>query len=420
MQLSPTIPDPSQVFTPRQNEVNEQMYVRRPDLESALVRGLQGTKHLILHGESGSGKSWLYKKILRERNVVFLVANLANASRLGSIAAEFQNLLDREEKGSKTGFSETKSAGISAGVAKGDLSHVETYQIGEKEPFEALLAHLRKLANRSEALLVLDNLESIFNSATHLKELADLITLLDDDRYAEYRIKFLIVGVPSDLQKYFFKTPNMATVSNRVSELKEVFRLSPEQTKELVKRGFVDRLRYLTSSDPRIDLISEHVVWITDCIPQRIHEYCLKLAYAMQESNTIIDAILKEADKQWLQESLYQAYSALEASMNERETRVQRRNQVIYTIGNLKSSSFSHKDIEHSLRQFFPESTRYTTLNVVQILSELASREQPIIRRSPKGDAYVFADPVYRMCIRAMLTLDDEQVIKLELSSLSD
>jgi DNA replicative helicase MCM subunit Mcm2 (Cdc46/Mcm family) len=49
---------------------------------------LRGNLHIIIHGESGTGKSWLYKKTFRDAGVQFLVANLANASRLGSIAAE--------------------------------------------------------------------------------------------------------------------------------------------------------------------------------------------------------------------------------------------------------------------------------------------------------------------------------------------
>lgn len=53
---------PEEVFTPREPKVNANMYIDRPELETPLTSGLNDTKHLILHGESGSGKSWLYKK----------------------------------------------------------------------------------------------------------------------------------------------------------------------------------------------------------------------------------------------------------------------------------------------------------------------------------------------------------------------
>jgi hypothetical protein len=413
--------DPRKVFTPREPKVNEQMYVRRPDLEEALVSSLYETKHLILHGESGSGKSWLYKNVLDRQNIVFDVANLANASRFGAICSEFDNMLNRQGLICKTSFTEAKNAELNAGVAKGGLGHTGSYEVGVKEPFEALLENLRNKAGDRRAFLVLDNLESIFDSEAHLKELADLITLLDDNSYASYGVKFLIVGVPSGLQRYFFSTPNMGTVGNRVKELPEVFRFTDEQTSELVKKGFVFELEYLDETSTYLEKIIKHVIWVTDRIPQRVHEYCLTLALEYEKKGSFAFDDLETSDRKWMRESLYQAYSTIEGSMNEIETKVQRRNQVVYSIGQIQKSGFRSADVETSIRQDFPNSTRDTIINVNQILSDLAKRENPVIRRSPKGDNYVFTDPVYRMCIRAMLSkTDSEQVVKVELDSLFD
>ena len=151
---------PEQVFTPRSAEVNPEMYVPRPTLEKALKLALRGNLHIIIHGESGTGKSWLYKKTFRDAGVQFLVANLANASRLGSIAAELKNLIDREGNAVKTGYEEEKSAEVSAVVARGELSHTGQYDIGQMEPFEAALRFLRNKAGGNAAVLVFDNLEA--------------------------------------------------------------------------------------------------------------------------------------------------------------------------------------------------------------------------------------------------------------------
>lgn len=53
---------PEEVFTPRSPEVNSEMYIARPDLEKALKNALRSSLHVIIHGESGTGKSWLYKQ----------------------------------------------------------------------------------------------------------------------------------------------------------------------------------------------------------------------------------------------------------------------------------------------------------------------------------------------------------------------
>jgi hypothetical protein len=262
---------PEQVFTPRSAEVNPEMYVPRPSLEKALNNALRGNLHIIIHGESGTGKSWLYKKTFKDNGVQFIVANLANASRLGSISAELKNLIDREGSVVKTSYEEEKFAEFNALLAKGQLSHTGQYEIGQMEPFEAVLQFLRKKAGDSTAVLVFDNLEAAFTEPL-LKELADLVILCDDERYSKYAIKILIVGVPSGIKEYFYKTPHHSTVANRLIELPEVARMERDECFSLVSRGLIEKLQYQV---PEIDKISKHVSWITDRIPQMVHEYCL-------------------------------------------------------------------------------------------------------------------------------------------------
>ena len=74
---------PAEVFTPRAAKVNPHMYVQRADLELQLSNALAESKHVIIHGESGSGKTWLYKAVLASKSSVFAVAGLANANRFG-------------------------------------------------------------------------------------------------------------------------------------------------------------------------------------------------------------------------------------------------------------------------------------------------------------------------------------------------
>ena len=69
------------------------------------------------------------------------------------------------------------------------------------------------------------------------------------------------------------------------------------------------------------------------------------------------------------------------------------------------------------MRKEFPISTGGATLNLPQMLSQLSSGERPLIRRSPKGDAFTFSDPRYRMVLRAMLKKEtDERVEKRPIS----
>ncbi|MDD2658424.1 MAG: ATP-binding protein [Methylococcales bacterium] len=404
---------PEEVFTPRSAEVNSEMYVSRPSLERALQRALRGNLHMIIHGESGTGKSWLYKKTFRDARVPFIVANLANASRLGSIAAELKNIVDREGHAVKTSFEEEKSAEVTALVAKAGVLHTAQYQVGQMEPFEACLFCLRNHANNNPAVLVFDNLEAAFSEKL-LKELADLLILCDDERYAKYKVKILIVGVPSNVKEYFYKTPHHSTVANRLDELPEVARLEKVECEALVKRGFAEKLKFMV---PDLDEVVNHVAWISDRVPQIVHEYCLELAYLSEESRVVTQTQVSEADDEWLSKSQYHAYSVVESHMNERDTKAGRRNQTLYALSLCEGEQFKAPEIEELVRKEFPSSTGGKALNLPQMLSQLSGGERPIVRRSPKGDAFTFSDPRYRMVLRAMLKKEaDEKVEKRPIS----
>ena len=413
---------PEQVFTPRSAEVNEVMYIPRPDLEEKLLQALQGKLHILIHGESGCGKSWLYKRSLSDKKLHYLSANLAIASNLGSIAAALKNAVDREGQATKTGYVEKKGAEIGVpGVAKGGLEHTGQYEIGEKEPFEACLLRCRAKAGSHPAFLVLDNLEVIFSDAKLMQELGNLITLLDDENYSKYNVRMIIVGVPSEVKEYFTKLPNRQTIANRLKEIPEVAALKHDQIVDFVNRGFRQELGYVIAGDD-FDLIVNHIEWVTLGVPQRLHEYCLELAYlAQKQGNTVAVGMLEAADRNWLEGQLSNDFSLIQSIMNERETKVGRRNQVLFALGRITRAEFRNPDVESTVRSEFPQSTANVTINLSQILSDLAARQTPIIKKSSsKSDAYIFTDPRFKMCIRAMLRKDSttEQISHLDIKDL--
>lgn len=405
---------PAEVFTPRSPTVNDEMYIGRPDLEAALEKALLGTQHVLIHGESGSGKSWLYKHVIKRLNGHAVSVNLANASRFGSIGGACKNAVDSSGIAVKTRYSETKSAEVDAVIASGNISNTGEYEIGQKEPFEACLLLASQRGKGKVAWLVFENLESIFLNEKLMRELADVITLLDDEQYSQYGAKLLIVGVPKDVREYFVKAAS-ATVSNRLQEIPEVGGLSHDQVREFVDRGFNKQLG-LNVSEPEIDEIVQHAEWVTGGIPQRLHEYCLELSTLLVEGRVYSESVFDEADRRWLVQHLSNDYGLIVGVMNEKETKVGRRNQVLYSLGQVQRDTFRITDIEAIVRAEFPKSTEKLTLDVSGILGSLASTERGIIKRSPKGDAYLFVDPRYRMCIRAMLRkTDDEKVAQLDL-----
>ncbi|WP_082133606.1 ATP-binding protein [Vogesella sp. EB] len=406
---------PNEVFTPRATEINTDMYISREQIEKSLESKIRHeNKHLLIHGDSGCGKTWMYKRVLGTLRATYIIVNLANASRLKSI----QEAIRQSTKGgtfTQTGYTETKSAnaGIPA-VASGAISHAATYQKISDDPLIDALENVSKSAKSGPGIIVLDNLERIFDSPDLMRELADIITLVDDDDYSKYGVKLIIVGTPHDVRTYFRKTPTTAPISNRLNALEEVYRLTDQQSRDFFQRGLVSQLGILKEDDPDFQTVIDHSIWITDSIPQRIHEYGLILSNSRIENSAASwEDVLRDADKKWIQEHLEKNYSIIEGAMNKNSTKIQRRNQVIYCIGNINTRDFKASDVEQFLRKNFPTSTEEIALNIPQLMSEL---QDNLLRRTPKGDAYTFIDPAFKLCIRAMLVKQGEHIEKLEIA----
>lgn len=130
---------PDKVFTPRAPQVNDRMYVQRTKLERRLVDAFNANKYIVIHGESGNGKTWLYKKVFAENNIHVDVLNLGQAAATGSLENAFKQKLGEwgrpttvsQETHSSGGF---KPAGIGVDHS---LSSSQTFYA--KSPFMALV-----------------------------------------------------------------------------------------------------------------------------------------------------------------------------------------------------------------------------------------------------------------------------------------
>ena len=80
---------PHLVFRPKSFEVNDSMYVKRAELETRLLDAFPSNKFIVFHGESGNGKTWLFKKVFADEDIFFEVVNLGNASGAESLGKAF-------------------------------------------------------------------------------------------------------------------------------------------------------------------------------------------------------------------------------------------------------------------------------------------------------------------------------------------
>ena len=140
---------PDEVFTPRSAEVSS-LYIPRPELELELQEALSETQHIVIFGESGNGKSWLYKKEFEKEMVYYEVINLVQASRLGSLNDAFLDKVDRLEERREQGYDIETGAKFAPGHVGVERSKKWSYSIGKKEPYEDLLSYMQATSKNNE------------------------------------------------------------------------------------------------------------------------------------------------------------------------------------------------------------------------------------------------------------------------------
>lgn len=403
------------VFKPRSAQVDKKTYIPRADLEQALLRSVQGSMHSILFGESGNGKTWLYKKVFEQHGYQYRVTNCASASRFGSLTQAIKDTLLPTGHSNKTRYTENKEAMVKVVIAEGKITNQSQYDVHQSDPLLEAFLKYRVQVGSDDAVLVIDNLESIFENTELMDELADIVILLDDERFAACKIKLLIVGTPNGILEYFTKTKNLESVSNRLNEVQKVEGMNLSMVETLVERGFNNLLKFEISNDS-VKYIATHVFHCTLGIAQRVQEYCEKLAYEISDNRNIFDdKLLKNADKNWLKIGLRQSYSLIEYHLNSNRTTIARRNQVIYCVGLMKTHQLDSTKISEKIRKEFPDTAKSSGMGIGTILRELAEPDQPLLKKNAHTNDYRVADPRYMMCIRTMLRKDTRgRLVKLD------
>ena len=192
---------PNDVFTPRMRDINERMYVDRPDLERRLVDALKGDKYIIVHGESGNGKTWLYKRVLASQGIEYEIVNLANANLHGSLLGAFEAKLSELGYYYDAEYNTEIDAGFKPGGIGAGYKDQKKTVAAPQSAFLALITEIRRKSGERPAVLVLDNFEQIIDNSELLKSVASIIISADEMAIASKKVKILIVGVPSNLRE---------------------------------------------------------------------------------------------------------------------------------------------------------------------------------------------------------------------------
>ena len=401
----------NEVFTPRSASVNKDSYIHRPEYEKSLKRSIEGSLHTIICGESGNGKSWLYKKVLSENNIGYFVVNCGNAKRRNGLILEIEKVVFDKEYRKCVELEESKEISIELLGNGAGLESTRKYEIMGEDPLLECFAEMAKNSGGRRSVLIFDNLEAIFGSSDLMDELANIILLIDDDRFAKFNVKIVIVGVPRDIYEYFCNLENLPSISNRLEEIDEIRGFTERQVRIFVQKTFATQLEF-NLHDGQMDEMASHIYNRTLGIAQRFHEYCEKLAFILQDQTESYNKELLElADHKWLKQSLKKSNAIIDKMVNKNLTKVSRRNQVLYVLGKISGLTFERSTIETWIKSEFPETVK-GNLNVTQILVKLSTGDSAVIKKVKESNRYAFVDPRVVMCIRILLRKENGKIIK--------
>jgi hypothetical protein len=403
---------PDEVFTPRSHDLNQKTYAERPALETRLRRALNSFKYVILHGESGNGKTWLYKRVLQESGVNYQIVNLAKMHNEGSLNAVLALKLGELGASIATGEKKEVEGGIKPGGIGVNYKDTVEYKSMPLGVLEQLANDMAMRSGQKPTVLVLDNFEQVVDNDSFVRQIASLIISADDEFIARTKLKIMIVGTPTNIKQMISKVSNATTISNRFTEIPEVARLELGEARHIMYRGFEQflKLTFIVDKNQLYKSISHK----TDRIAQHVQELCLKIAYnAVENKGIVTDKVVAESEQEWLEETLSADMAVVDTLMNAQETKVGRKNQVMYCLGLIESEDFKQGDVERIVRSTFSVS-KDINLNIPQILAGFAQSENPLIRKAaPKGGKYRFCTPKTKMVIRTNLRLDkDNKVVR--------
>ena len=398
----------AEVFTPRKHSVNPQMYVHRPNLEKQVLRAARGSKHFCIFGESGNGKSWLYKHVFDTSKIQYTTLNLSKAVVLGSI---YEAIKDKVRI---PGASEPQSRSVSRdyGLKPGGIG-VEgtTTSVSRVEPEDPIkkLFHLVKGTQRFPSIIVFDNFEMIVGKKNLIEELSNLIVMLDDDDYGDFNVRFCFVGVPSEIRDYLAHQGSRSTIMTRVTEIDEVSRMRPTQARQILESGFERLLKLRFLEQDRRDLVYDRLISVSDRIAIEIQALGLEVAIGAQENDGYIeDLLVMDAIDAWL----LQSHNSIRQTILERlnSEKNGRRSQVLYCLGKCDTEDFTVTDVREIFRFEFGVSSTGKPVDVSRHLRALSSGINPPIRKTKNGSGYRFVNPKYRMAVRALLEKNSDQV----------
>ncbi len=324
---------------------DKKRYVKREEYEKELVREIKRYRYVFIIGESGSGKTWLTNYILPHTERENYYINLSEVGMEGGLINYLKKNKAEEEIERRTNI----SAEVKLPVASGEMESETCYSVKHSYLWEYL-------ENKQDAIIVLDNFESIIAQTNILEDLSSLITLADDPRMKKYDPKFIIIGALNDVLKYFNQMPNYQTIANRVATV-PIKGFTAVETETFVKKGFSDC--FFTSN--KYAELAQKIYDMTGGFPQAVNDLCYYIAIQHLDANKteISDnsELIYNAQIKWIGKRMLFEYEIIKNNYTENLKNEPLLNFILYVLRDYGMREFSVSEIRSKAEQTMDDET---------------------------------------------------------------
>jgi hypothetical protein len=345
---------PKDVFTPRAPRVNHKMYIARREQERAMKRALDSNYCIVIYGDSGCGKSWLYRKVFADLGVSFSVLDLGTCEDQDDVDLKLLDRIADLEEFEEHRKTEERELDIRPMRVGGREKIAFESKRNASSPFKRLCSLMRSERNFKRGVIVFENVEHILNKPNLMSFIQSKIMDIDNDEEASGDISIAVVGVPFELSKVLSEGNLYQTISNRIYEIPEIGHLESDQAEEFMKRGFIELLKFKFSYD--FDLCLRAIATATNRVPQYLHDVCLLVSLAAKEGDgTITQELVEKAIVDWVVSSDKSAFTLVDDIVSSDRSRGKLKSKVLFCLSQIEDPHFSKSDITSLLEKFFPK-----------------------------------------------------------------
>lgn len=387
------------VFTPSTAAVEN--YVPRPELEDSIKRDLKTPgKQLLVYGHSGSGKTTIIRKILKQEHIRYIITQCEEATTYEQIMLNAfdalnqfvvsQKSFNKSTKATATLSSEYNNIKSQIGV---EGVNVESYTIVPILPPQLTPQKLAAFFGEGEIIWIIEDFHKV--KPTEKKRIADIMKIFVDNANDYRKTKVICIGACDTTNELVELDPNL---KNRIAEI-EVNLLSEKSIRAIVCNGFQLLNIYITKE------LENKLVYYASRLGTQAHQMCLDICRGKNINKRSYKVIQLEDDA-----FTHAVNSFISDNKNTLTTIYEKaiKNEIGWYI--LRTFSFhSHQKLSfREIKKYINNSKKHSfdDIEIKNSLHELSSPPFSVILYNVNTEKYTLASPFWESFLRMQFAIE--------------